>query len=471
MSFRLIGFDVEVHPSFWLTIGFFGLLSYGTELAGVLLFVLIAFVSVLIHELGHAIAIRRHGVQPDISLHGMGGTTSWRMVLPLSRADRIIISLAGPFAGFGLAAIAYGVIAAAQAGGVGAPHAVLQVLHLAMWLNIFWSCINLLPVLPFDGGHVLEQALGPKRERLTALISMLVGLTVALYSLYSGMIFIGMLFGFSAYQSYQRFRSEEAVPAARAHSQPPPPARAAQLSEIDPRAAALIQRARNALAEDRPAEAVELAEQVLAGFESDEGEHTPASPLATRQALEIVSWAHVAEGRPDEAGKVHAAICNIGEPDPALTGAIFFAKGQLKDARKVFEAARAEGDDRKEIVGPLIQILIQQGEVGRAAATAFDIIDSLSSEDARHLAQIAFDARSYDWAARLWEAMFERERLAEDAYEAARAHAQDGATDRSLELLKTAVNAGFTDGARAWSDAALEALRGEDKLGTVLPRP
>ena len=63
------------------------------------------------------------------------------------------------------------------------------------------------------------------------------------------------------------------------------------------------------------------------------------------------------------------------------------------NAQRVLEQARARGDDRKEVVGPLIQILIEQGEVPRAAAVALDIVDALSTDDAgRALATI----RSFD---------------------------------------------------------------------------
>jgi hypothetical protein len=60
--------------------------------------------------------------------------------------------------------------------------------------------------------------------------------------------------------------------------------------------------------------------------------------------------------------------------------------------------------------------------------------------------------------------------LGEDAYGAARASAKDGNLEGALELLRRAVEAGFSDRARAWSDSALEALRGS-ALEAVLPRP
>ena len=65
---------------------------------------------------------------------------------------------------------------------------------------------------------------------------------------------------------------------------------------------------------------------------------------------------------------------------------------------------------------------------------------------------------------------FNRTRRPDDAYEAARALACAGQIERALEWIKKAVEAGFSDRTRAWSDAALEALRTSSLLGAVLPR-
>jgi hypothetical protein len=98
-------------------------------------------------------------------------------------------------------------------------------------------------------------------------------------------------------------------------------------------------------------------------------------------------------------------------------------------------------------------------------------VDTLSEDDARRMAAIACDAQSYSWAARLSEAIFERSGTADDAYQAARARALEGDGPGALALLRRAVAAGFSDAARAWSDAALEPLRAGGELEALLPRP
>ncbi|HSO00261.1 MAG TPA: site-2 protease family protein, partial [Candidatus Nanopelagicales bacterium] len=165
LSFRLFGIPVDVQPWFWLTATFlnYRLLSNpgysGAQKARLMAVWLgVVFVSVLVHELGHAVAIRRHRIDPEITLHGMGGSTSWRTVLPLRRIQHIFISLAGPFAGFAFA----GVIFLLQ-WGLAPLWRMPELAHYAiqnlMWVNVAWGIFNLIPVLPFDGGHVLEHAL------------------------------------------------------------------------------------------------------------------------------------------------------------------------------------------------------------------------------------------------------------------------------------------------------------------------
>ena len=104
MEFRLFGFDVEIKMGFWITsviLGLGGRFDFDAEgLKHLALWVPVVLVSVLVHELGHALAIRRQGVEPTITLHWMGGLTAWREILPMSRPARVGISLAGPMAGF-----------------------------------------------------------------------------------------------------------------------------------------------------------------------------------------------------------------------------------------------------------------------------------------------------------------------------------------------------------------------------------
>jgi membrane-associated protease RseP (regulator of RpoE activity) len=135
-------------------VGFLGIRRERLDLVAI--WMAVAFVSILVHELGHAFAARRLGLVPAIRLHGMGGQTEWIESRQVSSAQRIGISFAGPGAGFLLAGLVY----AAQSLFTQAPDWRMQVVYMdLLWVNIGWGILNLLPVLPMDGGHIMQTAL------------------------------------------------------------------------------------------------------------------------------------------------------------------------------------------------------------------------------------------------------------------------------------------------------------------------
>ena len=73
LHFKLLGMPIRIHPLFWLIAVILGANSGGaTE---VLIWVAAVLVSILIHELGHALVIRAFGFHPWIVLYGIGGLT------------------------------------------------------------------------------------------------------------------------------------------------------------------------------------------------------------------------------------------------------------------------------------------------------------------------------------------------------------------------------------------------------------
>lgn len=470
MRFRLFGIPIEIQFGFWLIAGFLG----SSRLQGpypflIVEWVAVVLVSILVHELGHAFAMGRHGLPTAITLYAMGGVTSTPSSNygRLSRLQRIFVSFAGPLAGFILGGLVLGLTYLVPSLGAlptrmsgPAELTIYQGIEDLVWVNIGWGLVNLIPVLPLDGGHILEDALGPRRAKLTAYISIAFGAGVALIGLYLEMWVLAIIFGLAGFTTYQRFRAEHADA-----PRPRDPKPAKRQDAIPPEVTAQLSKAQAALLDDRFDEAGTIAELVLAG----------SPPKKARvEALEVIAWAHLLENRPDEAARAIKAIQREGNPDLALVGSVLLAKNELDAAREILEAARAGGDDRKQVVGPLIQILIQQGEVSRAAAIALDILETLSDEDTRQMATIAFDHQAWGWSARLSEALFERTGSPDDAYAGVRSRSLEGDVAGALALLKRAVAAGFSDATRVWSDKALEGLRNDDvgtELETLLPRP
>lgn len=486
MSFRLFGYDVEITGSFWFSAALMGFLMSGDNLRLVIPFVLVMLLSVLGHELGHAVAFSRYGVRSSIRLHFLGGVTMPNAVLPLGRKPLMVISFAGPLAGLLMAALTFlvfpnictaalwglfpGFCSATGACVAPIPQVIdiahtgfLQTIALFFVANVFWSLFNLAPVLPLDGGHILEHALGPKRYRTTLLVSGISGAALAIYFGLGGSMIATFIFGSSALQAFMRLRDVQG--AVRASGDAMRERRDSGQADVHPEVLRDLKVARRALDEERFDEASKLALAVADG-------RSPAGvkpkDAALGEALTIAGWAEVGAGRMERAIDVCDRIVKSKVPgDAALFATIAIERGESQKARSLLEAARAAGDNRKEVFGPLIRILLDQGDAARAAAIALDCFDGLNAEDARHIAVLALKSGADTWAGRLYEALFERERTAEDGFESARAFARSGDPERALSLLRAAVGAGFDDSRRAYGDDAL----GKLALDNILPRP
>ncbi len=205
MRFRLFGIPVQVQPWFWLTTVLLGLPTLMSgRIADFAIWVVVLLFAVVVHEMGHALAILQRGGRPDITLHAMGGTTSWGASLSLSRPQQAFISFAGPLAGFVVAGLVFAFAFFSPVVVAGLPRLVQLTLNNLLWVNLLLGLLNLAPVLPFDGGHILEAALGPKRADWTAGISQLFGILFTVGFLTIGATWGALLFGMSTFQSYQQ---------------------------------------------------------------------------------------------------------------------------------------------------------------------------------------------------------------------------------------------------------------------------
>src|SRR6185369_16248647 len=96
---KIFGIPIKIDPSFLIVCA---LLAYSRLSQPELLveWLIVILVSIIIHELGHALMVRLFGMTPQIMLYSMGGLTSWQDDKRVSPPKHIAISLAGPFAGF-----------------------------------------------------------------------------------------------------------------------------------------------------------------------------------------------------------------------------------------------------------------------------------------------------------------------------------------------------------------------------------
>ena len=233
LKFRLFGFAVRVHPLFWLVMALFGSNLLDQGLSHLLIWIAAAFVSILVHELGHALAFRRFGTDAHIVLYAFGGlAVPWHTVA--GRGRRIVVALAGPLAGFALLGLVYGSNQALNWAGPEAPPPMNRLYRSLFFINLYWNILNLLPVFPLDGGQVCRELCSKwsrrRGTRISLEISIAVGGLIALYSFACaiemrngggwllanvpwwfpiGTLWTGILFAVLAVQSYQLLQQRD----------------------------------------------------------------------------------------------------------------------------------------------------------------------------------------------------------------------------------------------------------------------
>jgi Zn-dependent protease/CBS domain-containing protein len=112
------------------------------------------FVSVLLHELGHAFQARREGIAIEgITLWLFGGVASFRGMFPGPGAE-FRVAIAGPLVSLALGALFAGFAALADP-----PVTVDGVAFWLGYINLSLLVFNLLPALPLDGGRILRAVL------------------------------------------------------------------------------------------------------------------------------------------------------------------------------------------------------------------------------------------------------------------------------------------------------------------------
>ena len=190
LKLRIGDVPVRVELTFFLIAGLLG--SSLGSVEGVAIWVGVVLVSVLVHELGHAVAMRLSGVGSHIVLHAMGGLT-FPAARITSRRKRIAVDLAGPLSGI----LLLGVPAVWLGRTLDNPSDTVELLIISMvWVNVAWSLVNLLPILPLDGGNVTKEVLdavtGEKGEVPARIVSIVVAGAAGLYALRSGLVFAGL---------------------------------------------------------------------------------------------------------------------------------------------------------------------------------------------------------------------------------------------------------------------------------------
>jgi Zn-dependent protease/CBS domain-containing protein len=172
---RIAGIDVYIHFTFLFLLAWVGLEYYfvGHRVADALyglLFIVVLFGIVVLHELGHALAARRYGIQTrDITLLPIGGVARIER-MPDNPKQELIVALAGPAVNV---ILALGLFIGLELGpGLVPIHEVPrfggEFVNQLFWVNVSLAVFNLLPAFPMDGGRVLRALLAMRLDYVRA---------------------------------------------------------------------------------------------------------------------------------------------------------------------------------------------------------------------------------------------------------------------------------------------------------------
>lgn len=206
---------VTVRSSFLIIAALIGFVGVGT-LAQTIAWIVIVFVSILVHEMGHAFTARMYGSAVSIELNGLGGLTRWSTPqAEITPGRRALIAAAGSAVGLLFGGAVW--LAANQFGPYGSLTAFI--LESTIYVNVFWGLINWLPIRPLDGGHLLESLLekiAPIRGEAIAKIVFTITAAAALgVAIWQRFIFIAVLAGWLLLSEFSWGTKSDGVATAR----------------------------------------------------------------------------------------------------------------------------------------------------------------------------------------------------------------------------------------------------------------
>ena len=207
---RFLDFPIFIHWFFWVNCALLGgalEANSPARMQALLGWLLVAAVSVLIHELGHALVMRHYGDrQVGIVLYAFGGLargTRW-----LSRWEDVAVSLAGPLFQLGAGLAMHVLLSVWQPSWEVGYYVLLSFRDV----SFFWALLNLLPIVPLDGGHIASALFGPSKRQAALKLSLGCSVIMAMLAFqFLGLISV-LFFGLLAWNNYKELRGEPQVP-------------------------------------------------------------------------------------------------------------------------------------------------------------------------------------------------------------------------------------------------------------------
>lgn len=440
---KVLGIPTKIDTSFWV-LSLFIASSRGFDVPLMLEWLVVVFVSVLFHELGHALVGRWFGLSPQITLYSMGGLTSWSEAKEISHGKNLAISLAGPTAGFLLGGICF---LAGPALLTAVPSKLFTYAYQDLiWVNIGWGIFNLLPILPLDGGHVvltLEEWLTRKRDQIISraislvACSALIYLAITLRSLWVAIL--GLWFAYSnAIFLLDRFKTSR-----------------------DNKLESKLEDARQAISAGNLAGALEISSAVQKKAFTDR---------IRSEASRLLIFIFIKQKRYKEAEEELTRFNGLFGPDYFLQGFLSYEKGEM--ARAIPDLKKDFDQSSDYQVGLMLsQALMAEKryaevlelcQLGVMSPTLLPLSINLQIE--------AFENDQFEIAGKAGALAFAQKPDPNVAYNAACAFARASDSAQALLWLERAIASGFSDKNLFATDPDLQSIRSQPGFDHLLER-
>jgi len=223
---NIFGIKVQIHWTFLILLGWFVFSnmragSGAEQTMWSVLFILIIFSCVTLHEFGHALAAKRFGIKTkDITLLPIGGLARLESI-PENPREELIVAIAGPLVNILIVAALYPIVhftsdvtsSIQQLSAITSANFLFNLMFINLWLAVF----NLIPAFPMDGGRVLRALLSFNMERHKATatasrIGQLLAIGFVILGFFSNpfLIFIG-LFIFLGAQAVAEYTQSKSI--------------------------------------------------------------------------------------------------------------------------------------------------------------------------------------------------------------------------------------------------------------------
>jgi Zn-dependent protease/thioredoxin-like negative regulator of GroEL len=403
----------------------------------------VVFLSVLLHEFGHALAARAFGLSPAIRLYAMGGLTSWQSQAAVTPLRHLIISLSGPAAGFLLGGTVL-LIGPVFLGSDRSSVTTIAYFDL-LWVNVGWGVFNLLPMLPLDGGTVLitlERWLLKREDQLVShVISLLTALTIVVLALkarFAWIAFLGIWFAYTngdaLYRSLQTHFDRKLRP---------------DLDQI-----------REARERGETDLALELIRKVQSRARTSATKH---------EAAQLLILVYLNQGKYEEAELELRRFSALYGESAYLEGLLLFGKDPAT-ALPYLRAVFAQTPDKQWGL-MLNQSLIAAGDFG----DVFELCEHPAMATVKFELLVNLQGRSFevgDFATAVKAGLLAYEQKADPnlAYNLACALSRDSHPEAALEWVSRAIELGFSDEEMLLSDPDLAAARALPEFKRITAR-